>query len=164
MRLGMASNLDRPSLVIGHSQYFTFEIICTRAQEYTKIGMPGVKEHFFATRARIQHPTGYFEYQANDICFDVAGVERFLQSLIEIRDGRSSRAKLSDVGEMVVLSLEVKGRRLHCSIDIREFQPGEELTTLHAGFHVDYDLFVNKLSEEVGEFTRLLKSVTPEQV
>jgi hypothetical protein len=147
-----------------YSQNLAFGITCTRAQEYSKVGMAGVREYFFATRARIQHPTGYFEYQANDICFDVAGVEQFSRSLIEIRDGRSSRAKLSDVGEMVVLSLEVKGRRLHCNIDIREFQPAEELTTLHAGFDVDYDLFVNKLSEQVAEFLKSLKSVTPEQV
>jgi hypothetical protein len=160
----MASSLERPSLVIGYSQYFTLEIACLRAQEYSKAGMPGVKEYFFATRARIQHPTGYFEYHANDICFDVAGLEQFLQSLMEIRAGRSFRAKLSDVGEMVVLSLEVKGRRLHCSIDLREFQPAEELTTLHAGFEVDYDLFVNRLSEEVREFTKSLKSMIPEQV
>jgi hypothetical protein len=160
----MASNLDRPSLLVDYSPNFALEIICARAQEYSKVGMPGVKEYFFATRARIQHPTGYFEYRADDICFDIPGVERFLQSLREIRDGRSSRAKLSDVGEMVVLSLELQGSRLLCSIDIREFQPAEELTTLHAAFHVDYDLFVNKLSEEIGEFAKSLKSVTPEQV
>jgi hypothetical protein len=65
---------------------------------------------------------------------------------------------------MVVLDLELRGRRLHCSIDISEFQPAEEFTTLHAGFDVDYDLFVNKLSQEVREFRRLLKSVTLEEV
>lgn len=160
----MTSNLDWPSLVIDYSQYFTFEITCARAQEYSKVGLPGVKEYFFAARVRIQHPTGYFEYQANDTCFDIAGVERFLQSLMEIHDGRSSQAKLSNVGEMVVLALELKGRRLLCSIDIREFQPAEELTTLHAAFHVDYDLFVNKLSAEVRDFTTSLKRVTPKQV
>jgi hypothetical protein len=89
----MDSNLDHPRLIIDYSRDFIFEITCTRAQEYTKAGMPGVKEYFFAVRAKIRHPTGHFEYQANDICFDVAGLERFLESLMEIRDGRSSRAR-----------------------------------------------------------------------
>jgi hypothetical protein len=52
----MTSNLDRPSLVIGYSENFALDITCTRAQEYSKVGMPGVKEYFFATRVRIQHP------------------------------------------------------------------------------------------------------------
>jgi hypothetical protein len=164
MRLDMASNLDRPSLVIAYSQNFSLEITCTRAQEYTRVGLPGVKEYFFATHAKIRHPTGYFEYRASDVCFDIAGMERFLQSLTEVRGGRSARAKLSEVGEMVVLDLELKGRRLHCSIDVRESQAGEELTTLHAGFDVDYDLFVNKLREQVIDFIESLKSLKPEQV
>jgi hypothetical protein len=158
------SNLGWPSLVIGYSPNFVFEITCTRAQEYSKAGMAGVKEYRFATRVRVQHPTGYFEYYAKDICFDVAGLERFLHSLTEISDGRSSAAKLESVGEMVVLSLEVEGRRLLCKIDVREFQPAEEMTTLHASFHVDYDLFVNKLSKEVREFTKSVRSISPEQV
>lgn len=160
----MSSNIDHPSLVIAYSASFTVEITCTRAQQYTKVGMPGVKEYFFATHVKIRHPTGYFEYQASDICLEVAGVERFLQSLMAIRAGRSSHAQLTDVGEMFVLGLELKERRLHCSIDIRESQPGEELTTLHAGFDVDYDLFVNRLSEQVAEFAASLKNVTLEQV
>ena len=160
----MTSNLDHPKLVIGDSRNFRFEIACVRAQEYSKVGMPGVTEYFFAIHARIHHPTGHFEYRANDICFDVAGLQGFLQSLTEIRSGRATRAKLSDVGEMVVLNLEAKGRRLRCSIDVREFQAGEELTTLHSGFGVDYDLFVNKLPEQITEFIETLKSLTPEQV
>jgi hypothetical protein len=160
----MPPNLDGPSLLISYSQNFTFEVICTRAQEYSKVGMAGLKEYFFATRVKVRHPTGHFEYQANDICFDIAGIEQFLRSLMEMREGRSSQAKLSDGGDMVVLGLELAGRRLHCSIDIREFQPGEELTTLHAGFDEDYDLFVNKLSAGVREFIESLKNLTPEQV
>lgn len=160
----MSSNLDHPSLVIAYSQDFRFEIACTRAQEYSKVGMPGVKQYFFFARIKIRHHTGYFEYQAKDICFDIAGLEQFLRSLAEMRDGRATRAKLSSVGEMVVLNLEAKGRRLHCSIDVREFQAGEELTTLHSGFAVDYDLFVNKLPEQVTEFIESLKSLTLEQI
>lgn len=119
--------------MIGDSRNFRFEITCARAQEYSKVGMPGVREYFFAIHARIHHPTGRFEYCANDICFDIVDLQAFLQSLTEVRSGRSTQAKLSNVGEMVVLNLEAKERRLHCSIDVREFH-AEELTTLHSGF------------------------------
>ena len=160
----MATNHAQPSLTINYSPNFELEIACIRAQEYAKSGMPGVKEYFFDTSARVWHPTGHFEYRADDICFDVTGVEQFAKSLVAIRDGRGSGAKLSDVGGMLVVRLDLNGRRLHCVIDIREFQAGEELTVLHEGFRVDYDLFVNKLSKEVAEFAESLKNMTAEEV
>ena len=125
----MTSQLGWPNLVIDYSQYFVFEITCVKAQEYSKAGMPGLREYRFATRIKVQHATGYFEYQADDICFDVAGLERFVHSLREMHDGNSRQAKLNSVGEMVVLSLELEGRRALCTIHVREFQAGEELTT-----------------------------------
>jgi hypothetical protein len=64
---------------------------------------------------------------------------------------------------MFVLTVETRGRELHCSLNIREFQPGAELTALNVGFKVDYDLFINKLAADVTEFTKCLKSVAPEQ-
>lgn len=48
--------------------------------------------------------------------------------------------------------LNLKERRLQSAINTREYQGDDELTTLRAGFGVDYDLFVNKLREDVAQF------------
>jgi hypothetical protein len=152
-----------PCLTIDQSRDFAIKIACTRVQEYSKVGMPGLKEHFFAVNGKIRHPTGYFIYDASDIVFGEDDFERFMQALADIRSGTASYAKLANVGEMFVLSVETRGRELHCSLNIREFQPGAELTALNAGFKVDYDLFINKLAVDVREFTKSLKSVAPEQ-
>ena len=149
-------------LTIDQSSNFAIHIACARVQEYSKVGMPGLREYFFVVNGKIRHPTGHFAYEAADIVFGTDDFERFLQGLTEIRSGAASFARLSNVGEMFVLTLESRGRELHCNINIREFQPGVEETTLTASFKVDYDLFVNKLAAVLNEFMQSLKSVAPE--
>jgi hypothetical protein len=58
---------------------------------------------------------------------------------------------------MFILDLEMRGCELCCRLKIRQYQPGAEETTLYAGLKVDYDLFVNKLAEDVREFAGSLK-------
>ena len=153
-----------PSLTIDQSRDFAIKIACTRAQEYSKVGMTGLKEYFFALSAKVRHPTGHFLYEASDLSFGEDDFERFMRALAEMHNGASSSAQLTNVGEMFALILESQGREMRCTLRIREFQPGTELTTLNAAFKVDYDLFVNKLAADVKEFLSSLKSLTPRPV
>jgi hypothetical protein len=91
--------------------------------------------------------------------FDIFGAQ-----LREMGKGQTQEAKLADEGEMFSFGLLLAGRRLRSAINIREYQAGDELTTLKAGFEVDYDLFVNKLGADLAEFNAALRSVIPEDV
>ena len=62
---------------------------------------------------------------------------------------------------MVTFGLLLQAHKLKATITIREFQPQNELTELTAAFNVDYDLFVNKLFEDLSAFARNLKSAEP---
>jgi len=53
--------------------------------------------------------------------------------------------------------LHLQNRQLKATIAVREFQPENELTILTAGFTVDYDLFINRLYDDVFAFARDLK-------
>ena len=65
---------------------------------------------------------------------------------------------------MFSFALNLNRRRLQSAINIREYQAGDELTTLSAGFKVEYDLFVNKLRDDVAEFNAALRGVIPADV
>ena len=127
-----------------------------------KSGHAGPKRVFF--RSERKNPSRHWalRIRSTDVVFGEDDFERFARELAEIGSGAASRARLVNVGEMFVLSLVSRGRELHCSINIREFQPGTEQTTLTAAFKVDYDLFVNKLADDMREFAMLLKNVVPE--
>ena len=151
-----------PVLNINHSSDFAIKIACARVQEYSKAGMPGLKEYFFALTAKVHHPTGYFLYETSDLCFTEDDFDSCMRELSKMQKGASSRAQLANVGEMFALILEIRGHELHCALRIREFQPGAELTILNAAFKVDFDLFVNKLAADVKEFLSSLQGLTPE--
>ena len=160
----MRSEPDSPCLQINYSQDFALTISLSRAQEYSRVGLPGVAEYFYKVVLKISHPTGHFEYTADDICFDSQAFEHFAADLRALNAGNRDHAKLSEVGEMLTFNLERKGHHLHGAILVREYQPGnKELTVLTAGFELDYDLFVNKLAAESLEFSRELKKVKPDQ-
>lgn len=71
---------------------------------------------------------------------------------------------MAGIYEMFSFVLNSSGRRLQSAINIREYQGDDELTTLRAGFGVDYDVFVNKLRDDVAEFNAALRGVIPEDV
>jgi hypothetical protein len=102
----------------------------------------------------IRHPTGHFLYEADRICFARSDIERFSTELKAIQNGSSDQARLGTPGEMFSFLLHLQERQLKAAIAVREFQPENELTLLTAEFKVDYDLFINRLYEDVSVFVR----------
>ncbi len=77
----MGCESNSPCLQIDYSPRFALTISLSRAQEYSKAGLRGVTEYFYAVVLRVSHPTGHFEYQADDICFDREAFEHFATAL-----------------------------------------------------------------------------------
>ena len=159
----MTREANSPSLQINYSPKFALTLSLSRAQDYSKKGASFV-EYFCKVALKILHPTGHFEYQADNICFDRQAFERFAADLRSLGAGDIGYAVLREVGEMFSFKLERKGHRLHAALVIREYQPEDKETSLSAGFEVEYDLFVNKLAADTLAFAQDLKKVRPEEV
>jgi hypothetical protein len=150
-----------PQLSINYSPEFELCLTCVRAQEYQAAGFV---EYRFETKCRFRHPTGYFEYFAGDLCFDPGGFAHFSEELHNMRQGTTDHAALKNVGDMLVLQLDRTGRKLRLKISVREYLPPDELGSLSVAVDVDYDLFVNKLPQEVEEFLVDLRSMEAEKL
>ena len=101
-----------PSLQINYSHNFTLTISLSRAQEYSQARLQGVLEYFYRVTLRISHPSGHFEYQADEICFDREAFDHFASELKALNAGKTDQAILSEVGQM--LSFKLKGRDTIC--------------------------------------------------
>lgn len=123
-----------------------------------------MKAGIFTLFVRCRTPKGRFTYEGQDICFESDAFERFGEQLDAMKAGRAAKAELVEAGRMLSLKLTVKGHSTNCSIRIREAQAANEMTLLSAGFKVDYDLFVNKMSGDVMEFSRKLREIRPQRV
>src|SRR4029077_920628 len=118
----------------------------------------------FAVRCLIRHSKGQFTYEATSLFIHADCFAAFGEQLGRMGNGKSQEAKLADLGEMFSFALRLSGRRLRSELKIREYKPGDELKQLSAGFEVEYDLFVNKLRDDVAEFNAALRSVIPEDI
>jgi hypothetical protein len=156
----MDGNQRRPEMRIAYSSPFALNFSLARVER----GPNGWVDWRFNVRIAIRHPTGQFTYDAHDMFFELSSFETFLEQLQGIRSGREAIAKLANPGEMLSLVLRLDGRKLHSLIKISECQPNDPLTTLNASFDVDYDLFVNKLAQEMKEFIAGLRRASPENV
>lgn len=148
----------RPELSIRYSSDFSLTIRFSRVQRYEV----SYSEYYFEFACRILHSKGEFTYTGRDICFEPQMFHRFVAQLDAIRSGRAQHAELHEVGHMIVLSIDIEGRKARASLRIREFQPLAEETLLTAGFPVDYDLFVNAIHRQAFEFSQELESLDPE--
>ena len=118
-------------------------------------------QYSFDVFCQILHPTGHFAYTGRDIGFDPHVFHCFAGQLDAIRKGKAKVAELREAGDMIIFSVEIRGRDTRASVRIREYQPDGDLTVLSAGFHVDYDLFVNALWRSAVEFCRELAKLEP---
>ena len=142
------------ALAIRHSPLFSLDIVFSKAERYPQAGQNG---WYFQVTCAVPHSKGRFTYEGHDICFELDAFERFSQQLEAMRAGKAANAELVEAGRMLTLELTVEGRRTKCSVRIREAQAGNDMTVLSAAFGVDYDLFVNKLSDDLREFNRKLR-------
>jgi hypothetical protein len=154
-------SFENPELQIAWAPQFSMGFRLSKVEHAVSVGCTS---WLFAFQCVVRHPTGRFNYEANDLYFDLEYFERFRDQLGAMRNGHAQRATLSDQGEMLVFSLYLDEQRLKSSIRVREYQAGDDLTTLNAGFVVDYDLFVNKLYSVLNEFINSVRLVAPQQV
>ena len=121
-------------------------------------------EYFFEARCRVRHPSGYFEYFVDHLCFQPDAFAAFAAELHSMRQGNASRATLKNVGEMLVFQVETIGRKLLLTLNIKEYMPPRGSAGLSLSIDADYDLFVNKLGSSVEEFGKDLGRVELENV
>lgn len=145
-----------PQLFINYSPELELCGTFARAQEYEVAST----EYFFEVKCRFRHSTGYFEYFANDLCFELDNFAHLAEQLQHMRRGTADSAALKNVGEMFVSQLDREGRQLRLRLRIREYVPQGELASLSLAADADYDLFVNKLGRTVEEFLADLHSWT----
>lgn len=148
-------------LRVAYAPEFLLRFVLNKAERVVSVDSTSWK---FEVQCLIRHSTGKFTYAATDLFIDADCFEVFEAQLRQIGSGQTQEAKLADKGEMFSFVLKLNGRRLQAAVNIREYQGDDELTILRAGFGVDYDLFVNKLRDDLAEFNAALRSVIPEDV
>lgn len=151
---------DLPQITINYSPKLDLRIQCVSAERYRHVGSV---EHRFQVQCKLRHPSGTFEYCVADLCFDVDSFMRFAEELRGIQQGAGDRAALRNVGDMLVLSVAGSPGHFQVELKIREYM-APHVTTLTAKLEVDYDLFVNKLAEEMARFAGDLRLVQPDEV
>jgi hypothetical protein len=149
--------LKGPQLSINYTPELDLSLMCVRVQKYEVVS----PEYRFEVKCRIRHPTGHFEYFAEDICFEPDSITHFAEELHNIQRGNADSAALKNVGEMLVFQLDRSGRQLLLRLSIRESIPPGRLASLTMTLDADYDLFVNKLGQKVEEFIADLREVRP---
>jgi hypothetical protein len=146
-----------PQLSVNYASELDLSLTCVRVQAY-EVASP---EYRFEVKCRIRHPTGHFEYFAQDLCFEPDSFARFAEELHSIQRGAAYSAALKSVGEMLVFQLDRKDTKLSLKLSIREHLPPGKLATLTMAIEGDYDLLVNKLGRDVEQFLAALREVTP---
>ncbi|MGC2208829.1 MAG: hypothetical protein WA532_01860 [Candidatus Korobacteraceae bacterium] len=150
----MGAVFGTPELRITYWPLVSFEIKLDKAERVANMGYVSWR---CSLRCIVCHSKGQFTYEANDTFLEATALERFDLQLDAIRAGSGERAELTD-DDQIAFALCLDKRRLKALIRISEFQSSDEPTLLSAGFDVDYDLFVNKLSEDLKQFIKGVKS------
>src|SRR5258707_11442169 len=130
------AHLSGPQLSINYTPELDFTLMCVRVEKY-EFASP---EYRFEVRCRVRHPTGHFEYFAQDLCFEPDSFAQFAEGMRNIQRGTADTAALKNVGEMLVFQLDRKGRQLLLRLSIREHIPSGHLASLGMAVDVDYDL------------------------
>jgi hypothetical protein len=149
--------LRGPELFINYAPELDLSLTCVRVQKY-EVASP---EYRFEVNCRIRHPTGHFDYFADDVCFEPDSFAVFAEELRNIQRGRADSAALKSIGEMLVLKFDRTGRQLLLTLNIRDHIPLGKMANLSMAIDADYDLFVNKLGQKVEEFLADLREVKP---
>jgi hypothetical protein len=149
---------QQPELRIDYSPEFSFSIKLTKAE---RVVSQGYVQWNFSLRVLIRHHGGKFTFEDKEVYFESDELARFDSQLDAIRNGLGTDAELTNYEDSFRLHLE-EGRRLTASIRVRRIDA--EMATSKGGISVDYDLFVNKLSDQLKQFIEELNQVCPEEV
>lgn len=153
------ARLDSPQLQIDFSPELNFHLVCVTAQQYN-----GFDEYFFEVKCHVRHPSGYFEYFVDHLCFQPDDFSDFAAGLRAIQKGAASHAGLKNVGDMLVLQLDLGERKLRLKLKIKEFMPPDGSADFSLSTGADYDMFINKLLSSVEEFVKDLRRLKPEKL
>jgi hypothetical protein len=153
------ARLDSPQLQIDFSPELNFQLVCVTAQQYK-----GFDEYFFEVKCHVRHPSGYFEYFVDHLCFQPDDFTDFAAGLRATQQGMASHAALKNVGDMLVLQLDLNERKLRLKLKIKEFMPPDGSADLSVSTGADYDMFINKLLSSVEEFVKDLRRLKPEKL
>lgn len=153
------ARLDWPQLQIDFSPELDFHLVCVIAQQYN-----GFAEYFFEVKCHVRHPSGYFEYFVDHLCFQPDNFTDFAAGLRAMQQGLATHAVLKNVGDMLVLQLDLSNRKLRLTLKIREYMPPHGSADLGLSTDADYDLFVNKLVLVVEEFVKDLRRLEPKKL
>ena len=154
------SHSDLPQITINYSPKLDLRIACVRAERYRPTGRI---EYYFEVKCKLCHSSGKFEYSAAELCMDPDSFARFAKELHSVQQGGRKDAVLEGVTEMLELRLAGNPRKIQAELKIREYV-SHHMATLTAVLDVDYDLFVNKLAQEVERFVAELRCVEPDDV
>lgn len=116
---------DGPQLYVNYSTELDLRIRFAKAQRYHG----GHTEYFFEVKCHVRHPTGYFEYFVDHLCFQPRDFTDFAGQLHAIGQSIAESAVLKNVGEMFVLQLNRADRHLRLKLDIfvNTFRPAWEI-------------------------------------
>lgn len=157
----MSQEDEKPELRIAYSPLFSLDILLDKVELIASVGHV---TWLFAFRCAVRHPKGQFTYDVSGLYFELEAFERFHKQLGAIAKGLAQSAELENIDNSVSFELYLDGRHLKSKIQIRENQIEDEPTILSARFAVDYDLFVNKLHEDLKVFVACLRRVSPKNV
>jgi hypothetical protein len=112
--------LSGPELHVTSAANFDLTIRCFSAVKYRS----GGSEYRFELKYRLIHPTGYFEYFVEDLCFEPANFSTFADALREMQLENTDGAKLANVGMMFAFELQRIQLRLRATVHITESVAG----------------------------------------
>jgi hypothetical protein len=97
-----------PQLYVNYAPELDLSVGCVEVVRCVGVS---VDVYPFEVRCRFRHPTGYFEYSANDLYFELEMFSHFVRDLRDIGRGIASSASLKDMGQIFVLQLDHEQRK-----------------------------------------------------
>ena len=92
------AQLSGPHISINYPPAIDLSLTCVRMVKHEAVS----QECFFAVKCHFRHPTGYFEYVADDVYLEPKNFVQFANELRDIQQGVGSTATLQDIGKLFV--------------------------------------------------------------
>jgi len=94
------AQLSGPHISINYPPAIDLSLTCVRMVKHEAVS----QEFFFSVKCHFRHPTGYFEYVADDVYLEPKNFVQFANELRDIQQGVGSTAPLQDIGKLFFLS------------------------------------------------------------
>ncbi|AFZ23903.1 hypothetical protein Cylst_1625 [Cylindrospermum stagnale PCC 7417] len=104
-------------------------------------------------KCHIEHPTGFFTYQATDIWFDCSQWDEFVRILSQLEAKIEVEAILVDMSECLELKISNVHNQLHFNFSCKELNVGEGLTKINFSCQIDFEI-LSLIKREYSEFPK----------